>query len=1043
MEKSDIKDIHKNKKKLNQKFNETVKTRTEEKEELKKNSIDSLPLQRGERIEATVIFADMKDFTKFTENLDAEDIDKIMNKIFSNFESIIKGYDGWVEKYIGDALVAVFGAKHIHEDDPERAINASLDFFDNLQILNSEIKSKFKIRNKDISFRIGIHSGTLTKGKRGDFEVVTGHALAIASRIQSIAAANSILISETIYSKTSTKFIFSEPIELSIRGKSEKLNAFIVLGRNLSIINYNTEFIGRNQILDKMLRKYLKFDDQAGFCYYLYGEAGIGKTRILVQFIEEIRKFPLFASPLFYTSASPYGNSNFSIIIKLLLFYLKLANIPKLSEQEILKHLFENGIKLEQDKEKVLIKLLSLKWSGDLDEKTVFDTLLNAFLIILKKFEESIYAPIIFIDNINFIDKKSRDFLRYLIDHLNYKPFFLVSDRAFDPIIANIFPNFEKIELPPFSENESHTMIEKLIEIDLSEEDKRFIIEQSHGNPFFIEEFAKFINIEGEFKRLPSSIQTIILAHIDRLPENQKYILQKASVIGSTFSIEELSYIHAKTGGDISNLDLDITKLINENIIERTGKQFKFRQEITREVVYSTILKENKMILHRLIALFFIKIKRKEPLKIIYHCIEAADIYRAYKLLSQVTSFTMDYVPYLDKLLVSFHPKEAEKIIDILFIKYSILYNNGFIDKIPEVISQMGEKVFSLNNNRAYALFYHVLATYNYEHFDYFNAELFGRKGLYYYEQLDSQDKSKIYSQNLIRFTAIALFYKRNIDGAKKLLEKLPEKTVEFNYLNCIINFYTSNYERSLAILEKEKEKIKNGVIYDDFSISLYLGELISFYYELGAFERLYDTCLLFIQKVVPTYKQYSRIYSYLGISSFYLGKHGEAFDYLKKAEYNTKQLNNDYYKARVQAFIAEAYYLSGNLEKAYEYAFDALKITNINSDHVTSCEVLILLVLISLQKNDFEKAKFFLSEIKMYENSSIILEFKYKPLIFYLRYKLDDSINEKEKKEILLKASEIIMNNIKKLHSPYYKQTFLKIRFHQNIVDEAKKYQN
>jgi len=1008
---------------------------------LVKNKDETLPLQKGEKIEATVIFADMKDFTKFTENLEPEDIDKIMTKIFSNFESIIKSYDGWVEKYIGDALVAVFGAKHIHEDDPQRAINASLDFLENLQIINFDIKSKFKIKNKNISFRIGIHSGILTKGKRGDFEVVTGHALAVASRIQSIAASNTILVSSTVYQKTYNHFIFSEPIPLNLKGKSEIINAHVVIGRNLSIINYNTEFIGRKAFLDKMLRKYLKFDEQSGFCYYIFGEAGIGKTRLLVQFIEEIRKFPLFSSPLFYTSASPYGNSHFSVIIKLLLFYLKLANIPKLSEQEIAKSIFENEIKLQEKNEAILIKLLAHKWSGDIDEKLVFDTLLLTYLSVLKKYEESIYAPIVFVDNITYIDKKSRDFLRYLIDHIKYKPFFLISGRSFDNQIANIFPVSESIELPPLSEKESYDLVLKTIDIKLSDEDIKYIIEQSHGNPFFIEEFAKFINIEGEFKRLPSSIQTIILSHIDRLNENSKQILQKASVIGSTFSIEELSYIHRKTGGDISNLDIDLNYLINENIIERTGKQFKFRQDITREVVYSTILKENKKILHRLIALYFIKTKRKEPLKIIFHCIEAEDMFKAHQILMGINNYTMDYVPYIDKLLNSFHPKEAEKLIDLLFIKYSILYNNGFIDKIPEVIEQMGDKVFSINNNRTYALFYHVLATFNFEHFDYFNAELFGRKGLYYYKQLDLSDKSKGYSQNLTRFTALALFYKRNIEQAKKLLWELEIDSVEYNYLDCIISFFSGDYEKSINKLEVVVEKIKDGTINFDFVITLYLSELISFYYELGAFDLMYDVCNLFIQKTIPNYKQYSRIYSYLGIASFYLGKEMEAFDYLKKAEYNSKQLNNNYYKARVQAFIAEAYFLSGNLDKAYEHAYDTLKITNINSDHITTCEILLLLVLISNQKNDIEKARFFLSEIKIYENSSILIDFKYKPLILYLRYLLDNNLVEEEKIELITLAAKIIDQNLKRINSSKLKNSYLKIRFHDKILEEAKKY--
>ncbi len=648
---------------------------------------------------------------------------------------------------------------------------------------------------------------------------------------------------------------------------------------------------------------------------------------------------------------------------------------------------------------------------------------------------------LIFIDNITYIDKKSRDFLRYLIDHIKYKPFFLVSDRKFENIIANIFPIYEVIELQPLTNEESYNLIKKLIQIKLDDDDIDYIIDQSHGNPFFIEEFAKYINIEGEFKRLPSSIQTIILSHIDRLTDNQKQLLQKASVIGSTFSIEELSYIHQKTGGDISNIELEINILINERIIERTGKQFKFRQEIVRDVVYSTILKENKIILHRLIALYFIKIKRNEPLKIIYHCVEAQDLYKAYKILTKVSNYTMDYVPMIDKILNIMQPKENEKIIDLLFIKYSILYNNGFIDKIPEVIEKMADIVFSINNNKAYALFYHVLATFNFEHFDYFNAELFGRKGLYYYERLHNLDNIKYYKQNLIRFTAIAAFYKRNIEKAKELLSNLPQESVEYNYLNCIINFYTGNYNDSIKKLEEKIEKIKKGEISNDFTITMYLTELISFYYELGAFDLIYESCNLFINKTIPTYKQYSRIYSYLGIAAFYLGEHSEAFEYLKKAEYNIKQLNNNYYKARVQAFISEAYYLSGNLDKAYEYAYDTLKITNINSDHLTTCEILLLLVLISKQKNDIEKAKFFLSEIKIYENSSILIEFKYKPLIFYLRYLLEDGLSSQEKTNLIFEAANIVKNNIKKIDSKELKNSYLKIRYHSQILEEAKRH--
>jgi len=1008
---------------------------------IKKSSQNSdMSLKKGQRIEATLVFADMKDFTKITENLDPEDVDKIMNEVFYHFEKIINSYEGWVEKYIGDALVAVFGAKIVHEDDPSRAINASLDFLETLSFINNEIKSKYNISLKDISFRIGIHTGIVTKGKRGDFDVVTGHALAIASRLQSVAAVNTILISDIVYEKVKEHFIFSAPINISVKGKSSQLIGYVVLGRNQNILSYSTSFVGRRAILDNILRKYLKHDDRTGFCFYIWGEAGIGKTRLMMQFIEEIRKFPNYNSPLLYTRASPYGNSDFSIIIKLILFYLNLSNIPNISENEILKSLFENGINFENEKKHILTELLRAKNYKKYDEKRIFDILLEVWQNIIKRFENSIYSPVVIIDNITFIDKKSRDFIRYLIDHIDYKPFFLISDRIFDPNISKIFPETEELLLPPLSREESKLLIEKLINIKISKADLNYIIDESKGNPFFIEEFIKYINQQQKFTRVPSSIQTIILAQIDRLSPQQKELLQKASVIGSTFSLDELSYVHYKTSSNKENIENDLSELLKVNIIEKVGKQYRFRQEMIREVIYSTILKENKIILHRLVAFYFMRYKKNESIKIIHHLLLANEYNKAYKIFNQISNYTMDYVPYIDKLLEIIPDHDMHKKTQLLFVKYAILNNNGYIDLVPAVIEKMSEKVFSIIDTKAYAEFYHMLSTFAFERFDYYNTELFGLKGLYYYKISSEEYINESLYHNLLRFTALARFYKKNIDGAKILLAQLPDESVESIYLSSQIVFFSGEYEKGLDILEKQCEKIKRGELTDDFAMTIFLTELIFFYYELGAFSKIYETCNLFVEKVIPTYKQYSRIYSYFGISAYYLGKHEEAFEYLKKAEYNAKQLNNNYYKARVQAFISEAYYMSSNLSKAYEYAFEALRITNLNCDHVTSCEVLLLLVLISLQKNDYSKAKFFLSEVLIYENSSILLEFKYRHLIYYLQYLIDDKLNSSEKKERLINAAEMLKNKLKNIKSDDLKDSFLKMRFNKNILEEYEK---
>ena len=126
-----------------------------------------------------------------------------------------------------------------------------------------------------------------------------------------------------------------------------------------------------------------------------------------------------------------------------------------MKELKFSKSLFENGINFENEKKYILTELLRAKNYKRFDEKRIFDILLEVWQNIIKSFENSIYAPVVIIDNITFIDKKSRDFIRYMIDHIDYKPFFLISDRIFDPNISKIFPETEELLLPPLSKEES------------------------------------------------------------------------------------------------------------------------------------------------------------------------------------------------------------------------------------------------------------------------------------------------------------------------------------------------------------------------------------------------------------------------------------------------------------------------------------------------------------------------------------------------------------------------------------------------------------
>ncbi|HQG39681.1 MAG TPA: adenylate/guanylate cyclase domain-containing protein [Spirochaetales bacterium] len=171
-------------------------------------------IKNGERRNATLLFADMKGFTHLSEYMDPEEMDSLMNKIFGTFEEIIQNYGGYVEKYIGDALVAVFGVKELHDDDPFRAVKAALEFLHRIKNLALDLKKD----SVEFAFRIGIHYGQVATGKRGKFDVVTGHAMAIAQRLEAAAEPNSILVSDAVYELCKTDFAFTGPFSFQVKG---------------------------------------------------------------------------------------------------------------------------------------------------------------------------------------------------------------------------------------------------------------------------------------------------------------------------------------------------------------------------------------------------------------------------------------------------------------------------------------------------------------------------------------------------------------------------------------------------------------------------------------------------------------------------------------------------------------------------------------------------------------------------------------------------------------------------------------------------------
>jgi len=185
----------------------------------------SLP---SERREVTVIFLDIKDFTHLAERLDPEEATDVLNRIFQPIISIIYKYEGSINKFLGDGLMIVFGTPYSHENDPERAVRASLEIMESIE-RNGEIE----INNKKIKLRarIGINTGLCISGEIGsslrkEFTVI-GDTVNLASRLQVIAPTGKIMIGEgRTYQKIKDNFIFDPPRKLKIKGKKDLITVY-------------------------------------------------------------------------------------------------------------------------------------------------------------------------------------------------------------------------------------------------------------------------------------------------------------------------------------------------------------------------------------------------------------------------------------------------------------------------------------------------------------------------------------------------------------------------------------------------------------------------------------------------------------------------------------------------------------------------------------------------------------------------------------------------------------------------------------------------
>ena len=601
---------------------------------------EKLQLREGELREVAVLFADIKGFSSISNLFDAETIHKKMDELMKVFSRCISYYGGFVDKYMGDGIMALFGAKIASEQDTERAIMAALKMKQQLRQYNRLLNRQAGFEKLELGIRIGINSGLVSVGKvgedrEGDFTVY-GPEVNLASRMESNAPVNEIMLPVGTMKQVQRSFEFEAIGQKSVKGFDEPIDCFIVVSPKLEASlhrrNHQTAYIGRTEEL-ALLQNSLTLPDrpQSQFIH-IKGDAGLGKTRLVYEFERHNTERAIFL----HGACSAISHAPLNLFSSILesFFRIQLNETPEHKLSKLEHTLGELSATLNQadrsnleDIKNLLAFLLEIKLNDPRLKQSGADLLKHLSLALISFFKLigtialKQHKPLVLVlDDLHWLDEASASVLESLVTSYIASSseltqpkvlWMLLSRMEYElPPYLSISADSIVLSLSPLRQEDIRTLLRNHVEnAVIPEEAVEKVITLSEGNPFYLEEWCNYIDSlpKSELKDfpVPATLHALVLSRLDKLPVALKMLLHKASVIGQDFFVDILQYMEAKL-----NEQIDVVQTLNSLeeqsiILKSLGFDFStyfFKHITTREVAYQTLLLENRKILHRLCA---------------------------------------------------------------------------------------------------------------------------------------------------------------------------------------------------------------------------------------------------------------------------------------------------------------------------------------------------------------------------------------------------------------------------------------------------------
>jgi DNA-binding SARP family transcriptional activator/class 3 adenylate cyclase/tetratricopeptide (TPR) repeat protein len=581
---------------------------------------------REERKVITVLFADLVGFTSRSERMDPEDVRALLSPYYTRVRTELERFGGTVEKFIGDAVMALFGAPVAHEDDPERAVRAAL-----------AIRDWVVDEQADLQVRIAVNTGEalVTLGARPSQGegMASGDVVNTTARLQTGAPVNGILVGETTYRATAPVITYRQPEPVTAKGKAEPVPAWEALearsrfGVDLAAAS-RSPLVGRQRELNVLKDALQRVrSDRAPQLVTLVGVPGIGKSRLVAELFEAVDSDP--SALIFWRQGRslPYGDG---VTFWALAEMVKAqTGILETDSPEDAAQKLESSVAAlipdPADAQWIEAHLRPLAGLGSGTEANS-DRREEAFTAWRRFFEAlAEQSPLVLVfEDLHWADDNLLDFVEHLVDWAGSVPLLVICTtrpELFErrPGWAGTSRTTTRLSLAPLSDDETAQLISSLSARPvMPAETQQALLGRAGGNPLYAEQYVRMLSERGDAEDLPlpETVQGIIAARLDALPAEEKRLLQDAAVLGKVF------WLGAVTQGgepERRTAELRLHVLERKDFVQRARRssvaneaEYAFLHVLVRDVAYGQIPRGDRAEKHRLAAEWIAALGRTE-----------------------------------------------------------------------------------------------------------------------------------------------------------------------------------------------------------------------------------------------------------------------------------------------------------------------------------------------------------------------------------------------------------------------------------------------